>query len=115
MKNKEISKKYLTAALLLYCIGAVFILVLIWALTRLKGENTLSLNAALAVSALCPLVPLGSYTGFVRAGLKIKEIKTKHAVLLVAFYPLVLVFVTVYGIVMIIPSLVSSIINLTRG
>ncbi len=115
MKNKELSKKYLTAALLLYFIGAAFIFALIWALIRLKGESALTFNQALAVSALLPLLPLGSYTGFVRAGLKLKEIKTKHAVLLVAFYPLVLVFVTAYGIVMIIPSLVSSIINLTRG
>ena len=115
MNKKEIAKKYLIFAFLLFFIGTGFLFLFISALVRMKDGITLTPQRVLLMSALCSLVPLGSFTGFVAAGTKIKELKTSHAALIVVLYPLFLVAVTVYGVIMIIPEIIISIRNLVRG
>jgi len=114
MDKKEISKKYLISAAGLYFIGAAVIALVVFALCRL-ADNPVPFGVRAALAFLLPLIPLGSYTGFVISGLKIKEFKTGHAVLLIVFYPFVLAFVTVFGIIMIIPKIISSTIDVIRG
>ena len=69
----------------------------------------------LLVSVLCSLVPLGSFTGFVIAGMRIKELKASKAALLIALFPLVLLGVTAFGILMIVPKIIISVTDLFRG
>ena len=115
MNKKEIAKKYLIFAFLLFFIGTGILFFFISALVRMKEGIALTPQRILMLSALCSLAPLGSFTGFVAAGTKIKELKTSHAALIVALYPLFLLAVTVYGVVMIIPEIIISVRNLVRG
>ena len=114
MDKKEVAKKYLLSSAALYFFGAALLFVFLFALSKLSA-NPLSVNERLIISFLLPLIPLGSFTGFVVFGQKIKEIKTSHAALLVFFFPLVLAFVTAFGIIFIIPKIIISIIDLVRG
>ena len=115
MDKKDIAKKYLISAALLYFIGAVVIGILLWALNRLGGRFDLEAGELIIISLLCPLLPLGSYTGFVVCGTRVKEIKTKTAWVIVVFYPVLLILITVLGIVMIIPYTFKSIVDIIRG
>ena len=114
MDKKEISKKYLVSALFLYFGGAAVLYILLFIINRLSSEP-LDMGLRAALTLILPLIPLGSYTGFVVFGLKLKEIKTKHAAVLVIFFPLVLAFITVFGIILIIPQIISSLIHIIRG
>ena len=114
MDKKEISKKYLVSALFLYFGGAAVLFILLFIINRLSHEPV-ETGLRTALTLLLPLIPLGSYTGFVAFGLKLKEIKTSYAILFIVFYPLVLAFITVSGIILIIPKIISSFINLFRG
>ncbi len=114
MDKKEVSKKYLVSALFLYFGGAAVLFILLFIINRLSSEP-LDMGLRTALTLLLPLIPLGSYTGFVAFGLKLKEIKTSYAVLFIVFYPLVLAFITVSGIILIIPKIISSFINILRG
>ncbi|MCR5208404.1 MAG: hypothetical protein K6C14_08020 [Eubacterium sp.] len=115
MDKKDIAKRYLISAALLYFIGAAVIGIMLWALNRLSGRFDPGAGELILISLLCPLLPLGSFTGFVAFGTRVKGIKTKTAWLLIVFYPVLLVFITVSGIVLIIPCTVKSVISLIRG
>ena len=74
-----------------------------------------TLLQSIALSALLSLIPAGSFTGFVNYGMKIKDIDSKKGALLIVFFPLILAFVTVSGIIMIIPTLIKSLTTLIRS
>ncbi len=110
--EKEFAKKYLITLSALFFGGTAVLFALMLAF---KGfESELTPTAMLGIAALCALVPSGSFAGFVLLGSRIKEIGTKRAVLLIVFFPLILVLVTLYGIVMLIPSAVKTVRNLVR-
>lgn len=115
MNKKEIAKRYLISSLFLFTAGCAVLAALIFAANRLGGKFSFDESDILSAAVIASLVPLGSYTGFVALGTRVNEIKTKHAVLLIVFFPVVLVFVTVFGIIMIIPYTVKSVIDLFRG
>ena len=114
--DKQECKRYLISEIGLYIGGFVIFFA---ALHFLSGSerSSITLTAAQAVlSALAlALVPAGNYAGIVFFGTKIKELKTKHAVLLIVFLPLALAFVTAAGVLLLLPTAMSAAIKIHRG
>ena len=119
MKDKEVAKKYLVAVLALYGGGVLVLTLLTAALARSDtalwhGVAVTPLHA-LACGAALSLLPAGSFTGFVWWGVRLKETELKRGVLFIVLFPLVLIFVTVFGIVMFLPCVFRAVVTIIRG
>ncbi len=108
--NKNISKKYLVSvsALLVLGYGVSFIIL-----------YYISKNAAGAAlySVIAALIPCATYTGAVFFGLRlIKKEKLSRKVIIAVciFFPLTLAFITVSGIILIIPLIIKSVLTLLK-
>ncbi|MBR3148565.1 MAG: hypothetical protein IKF64_00175 [Eubacterium sp.] len=115
MNEKQVAKRYLLSALGLYVFGAVLIGAFAFALGSRAESVSLSGGQIAALAFLLPLLPCASYAGFVSAFLRVKELKRKQMILIVVLFPLVLVGVTVFGLVMLIPNFFRYIIVLFKG
>ena len=110
--DKGYRKRYLLTLLALLVTGfALFSAVLV----ALNTSHKLNMPNLFTLAALCALIPAGSYAGFVTAGTRIGDITAKKAALIILFFPLLLAGVTVFGIIILLPSMVKSITVLIRG
>ena len=117
MNKKEVSKRYLTFGLILFFAGAVLIAAL---LAALKGRASVDLTAGriALISVSSAVLALGSFTGFVLAGLWFSERDKPDRAVIIAvcvFFPITLALLTVFGIIMIIPANIKAITVLLRG
>lgn len=108
--DKEYSKRYLISLSALFFGGTAVLSALLFALGKSAFELNFNLTppVILGTAALCALLPTGSFAGFVLLGSRVKEFNKRKAVLFVIFFPLLLVFVTLYGIVMLVPSVIKT-------
>ena len=108
MSEKQIAKRYLLSVSALYFGGAVLLGAYIFAL-RSRAPGAFGASQAAALAFLLPLVPTASYSGFVQAFLKVKELKKKQMVLFVVFFPVMLAVLLIYGAVMLVPSIIKNV------
>ena len=107
--DKKFAKRYIISMLALYFFGAVFLFLLTFFLSnRNDVENALTIGQVIAVSLLFPLLPCASFAGFCTAFWNIKEFKMWQKIALCVFFPVTLVLITLYGFVMLIPSLIKQ-------
>lgn len=110
MDKKKYAKTYVLSITGLYFIGAVFLFLLLFFLSnRNDVNNALEINQIIGISLLLPLLPCASYAGFCSAFGRIKELNKGWIIALCAFFPITLVLITVYGLLMIIPSIIKQI------
>ena len=112
MNEKQIAKRYLISALALYFCGAVLIGAFAFALSSRPESAELSGGQLAALAFLLPLLPCASFSGFVSAFLRVKELRRNQMVLLVVLFPLVLVGVTLFGLIMLIPNFIKNTVKL---
>jgi len=119
MDEKKIARRYLISVAALYAGGFLVAFLTAYAFVS-KGMTALSLSAGqlvlLGLGMAC--LPAGTYTGFVIAGLKLIENNqlTKGVIVAVCiFFPITLALLTLFGIIMIIPKTVQSLIRLIKG
>ncbi len=115
--DKKNAKNYVWLTLLLLAGGAVLSFLLV---TALNGKGTVSLvlwqRALIALAAA--VVTAGNYTGFVRAGLQFgKGGSLPKAVKIAAgvFFPVTVVVITLWGTLMLLPSMFQAIQTVKRG
>ena len=113
MTEKQIAKRYLISLFALYAAGAVLLTAFIFALAA-RGKTVIGTHQMVALGMLLPLVPCSSYCGFCTAFLKIGELTKTQMILIVVLFPLLLVLLTIYGFVMLIPSIFRGIKALTN-
>ena len=114
MEKKKFAKRYIFSLLGLYFIGAVFLFLLLFFLSnRNDVNNALEINQVIALALTLPLLPCSSYTGFVCAFSKIRELNKMWVIAICIFFPVTLLLITVYGFFMIVPGLIKSIKTLT--
>ncbi len=108
--NKNVSKKYLLSVSALLVLGyAVSFIILYYASKNASGAALLALIAS--------IIPSSSYTGAVYFGLKLVEKERLSRGVMIAvcvFFPLTLAFITVSGIILIIPLIIKSILTLLK-
>ncbi|MBQ7203856.1 MAG: hypothetical protein IJS03_07580 [Eubacterium sp.] len=104
MNEKQIAKRYLLSLFALYFVGAGLLLAFIFALSGRAEATTLDTKTIWLLALLLPLLPCSSYAGFCTAFLKVGELSKRQMVLLVVLFPLVLAALTLYGAVMLLPS-----------
>ena len=119
MDEKKTAKRYCISAAALLAGGFIITFILVYVLTA-TGMATvkLSVGEMLGISLAAALLPVGSFTGFTEAGLRLiqKGRLTKGVIAAVCvFFPVTLVLLTVFGILMTIPRTVKSIAILRRG
>ena len=118
MEKKKTAKRYLISSAALFAAGFAISYVTVIALLS-SGKATVDFTPLQQVllSLGLALLPTGSYTGFVLAGLKLlqKDAPGKGVMLAVCiFFPITLALLTVFGIIMIIPSSVRAVMTLVR-
>lgn len=109
MNEKKIAKRYLISLTALYFIGAVLLTAFMFAVRSRTAEPLITAPQTVLCGLLFPLIPCVSYAGFVTAFMKVGELTKKQMILIVVLYPLVLVALTLYGVVMLVPSIISAI------
>ena len=114
MDKKDAKKYIISLSLLFFAGGALIFGILLAAKTYGAKDIPLSALQLALVSAGCAAVPAGSYAGFCSYFLKKEELTKKESLFIAFLFPLFLLFITVYGIIMIIPSLIKS-IEILRG
>lgn len=119
MDEKKIAKRFLLSVAAIYIGGFLLTFLLSFAFVS-KGMTSLSLSTGqlvlLGLGMAC--VPAGTYTGFVVVGLRMiekNEVSKGVMVAVCIFFPITLALLTVFGIIMIIPKSVQSVIKLIRG
>ena len=114
MEKKKFAKRYIISITGLYFVGAIFLFLLLFFLSnRNDVSNALELNQAAALSLVLPLLPCASYAGFCCAFGKIREFGKMWKIAICIFFPVTLVLITLYGFIMIIPSVIKSIKTLS--
>ena len=109
MDKKKFAKRYILSLTGLYFFGAVFLFLLLFFLSsRNDVTNALEINQVIALSLALPLLPCASYTGFVLAFKNIKELNKLWIIAICIFFPVTLLFITIYGAIMIVPSLIKN-------
>ncbi len=109
MNEKRFAKRYIISLFALYFFGAVFLfLITLFLSNRNDVNNALSINQIIAVSLLFPLLPCASFAGFCMAFWRIKEFKAWQKIAICVFFPITLVLITLYGFVMLIPSVIKQ-------
>ncbi|MBE6720013.1 MAG: hypothetical protein E7571_05080 [Ruminococcaceae bacterium] len=114
MNEKQIAKRYLLSLLLLYAAGAILLTAFIFALSSRQSTAMFKTNHIIMLGMLLPLVPCSSYAGFCNAFLKVDELTKKQMILIVALFPLFIAAVTLYGAVVLVPSVVRYAVRLCR-
>ncbi len=110
MEKKEYAKKYVLSLLGLYFVGAVFLFLITLFLSRSYDvESPLSLNQIIGISLAFPLLPCASFSGFCNVFRRIKEFSRAWKIAICIFFPITLLGITVYGFIMIIPSMIKGI------
>ncbi len=119
MDDKLIARRFLISVAASYAGGFLITFLIAYAFVS-KGMTSLSLSTGqlvlLGLGMAC--LPAGTYTGFVIAGLKLieKNKLTKGVMLAVCiFFPITLALLTLFGIIMIIPKSIQSVIKLIKG
>ncbi len=119
MEKKSFAKKYLISILALFLAGFAVAFVTQYALAGTGYSNlSLSFQQMLLISLLCACLPAGSYCGFVLWGMKVQKKNAPSKGLIVCvciFFPILLALLTIFGIIMIIPSIIKSLSVLIRG
>ena len=109
MNMKKYANRYVLSMLGLYFFGAVFLFLMLFFLSnRNDVNNALEIGQIIALSLLLPLLPCASYAGFCTAFGRIKEFSRGWIIAICAFFPITLVLITIYGLLMIIPSLIKQ-------
>ena len=109
MDEKRFAKRYIISIFSLYFIGAVFIFLLLFFLSnRNDVNNALTIGQVIGVSLLFPLLPCASFAGFCTAFRRIEEFKAWQKAALCIFFPVTLVLITLFGLIMLIPSLIKQ-------
>ena len=115
MEKKKFAKIYVSSMLGLYFFGAVILFLLLFFLSnRNDVNNALEINQIITISLLLPLLPCASYSGFCNAFGRIKQLNKLWIIALCVFFPITLAAITVYGLIMILPSMIKSIILLSE-
>ena len=102
--DKNNTKKYIFSLLLLIIIGYILSFIIFFAVSN-------DVSKAALFSVVSAFVPAGTYNGAVFFGKKLieKERLDKKVIIAVCvFFPITLAFVTVSGIILIIPNLVTA-------
>ncbi|MBR1762838.1 MAG: hypothetical protein IJ731_05670 [Eubacterium sp.] len=109
MNNKRYAKIYVLSMLGLYFIGALIIFLLTFFISKRNDvNNALEINQIIVISLLLPLVPCASYAGFCTAFGRIKEFGKFWKIAICIFFPITLFAITLYGLFMIIPSMIKQ-------
>ena len=114
MSKKKIAKRYLISLFVLYFAGALLMTAFVFALSSRSTSVVLQTNQIFALGLLLPLVPCASYAGFCTAFLRVDELSKNQMVLIVAFIPVVLVLLTVFGAFALLPSVIYYIYVLIK-
>lgn len=115
MNEKSIAKKYLISIILLYVIGAAVLFLMAYSIVQSgRAVSVWSTERMLMFSLCYSLVPCGSYAGFCNAFMKVETLSKNAQIILAVLFPIVLVLITVYGIIMIIPSIIKSVVTLIK-
>ena len=115
MEKKKVAKIYILSMLALYFFGFVLVFLLTYFVSKNPGSNyELSINQTLAIAMLCPLIPCASYAGFCVSFSKLRQLNRAWIVALCIFFPITLIFITAFGMVMIIPSIIKQIMVLLK-
>ena len=110
MNNKRYAKIYVLSMLGLYFVGAVVLFLLTFFISKRNDvNNALEINQIIVISLLLPLVPCSSYAGFCTAFGRIKEFGKFWKIAICIFFPITLFAITLYGLFMIIPSMIGKI------
>ena len=119
MDKKSIEKRYLISVFALYFIGAAILCAFIIAAGESEAEifSNIDLDVLMAVriALIAAAIPAGAYTGAVITALKFRDIDKSKAVFVIIFFPFILAFTIIFGIIMLIPYTVYSIIKIIRG
>jgi len=115
MDKKEFAKRYLASITLLYVIGTAVLFALLLAVVKSgKTASAWSPQRLLLFSMLYSLLPAASYSGFCNAFQNVETFSKTMQIMLAVFFPVTLVLITAYGLVMIVPSIVKNIIILLK-
>lgn len=110
MDNKKYAKRYIFSLFGLYLFGAVFLFLITFFLSnRNDVNNALTINQVIGIALLFPLLPCASFAGFCTAFGKIRELNRFWIIAICVFFPITLIVITLYGFVMIIPSIIKNI------
>lgn len=117
MNKKEISKRYLISGSVLFFAGAAVIFILCLVLNG-KSQHPFTVSQLVLAAVLSGMLALGSYTGFVLAGLKVGKAEAlgkKTIIAVCVFFPITLALLTVFGIIMIIPAFIKATVTLLKN
>lgn len=110
MDKKKYAKRYVLSLFGLYMFGAVFLFLIAFFLNRSYDvDSPLSIYQIILISLLFPLLPCASFSGFCNAFFRIKEFSRPWKIAIIVFFPITLVLITLYGFIMIIPSIIKNI------
>jgi len=110
MDSKKYAKRYILSILGLYFFGAVILFMVVLLLSnRDDVNNAITINQIIGISLLFPLLPCASFAGFCTAFGKIKELNRFWIIAICVFFPITLIIITLYGFIMIIPSIITNI------
>lgn len=115
MNNKYVAKKYIIAVSIMMVAFFGITMLLMYLLNL--GGSLLKPTAieAILISLGSAYLPCASFTGFCICFLPAREMSKTKMILIVVFFPLVLAFITMIGIIMLIPTYIKEIIILTKN
>lgn len=115
MEKKSIAKWYLASIFGLYIFGVLLLFGITFSLVKSGRANPeFGINWILMISLLCPLIPCGSYAGFCTSMMHIKEFGRVQITAICVLFPITLAIITVFGMIMIIPSIIKEITVLLK-
>jgi hypothetical protein len=113
MKNKDTTKKYLKGVTVLFVATLLLSLLIVFALIGSGlSEVDWTVWQRILVSCACAYVPCGAYTGFCVTFLKIDTLSQKQCALFVIFCVPIILFIIVYGIIMLVPTVLKSVLKI---
>lgn len=114
MNDKNVAKKYIIAVSIMM-VAFFGITMLLMYLLKLGGSLLQpTTSEAMLISLASAYLPCASFTGFCVCFLPVREMKKTRMILLVVFFPLTLAFITLIGIIMLIPTYIKEIIVLAK-
>lgn len=108
--TKKVGIKYILGLTGIFFAGFVTLVIMLFALKN-KGYETAQLESAkiLLLSFCLALIPTGSFSGFVVAFNRIDELNVRKMSLIVVFCIPIVLGMVVFGLIMIIPSIIMTV------
>lgn len=115
MTKKQIAKRFLISALALFFALLLVSLLIVFGF-YFSGKMTADFTPAqlLLMSVAGAYIPTASYTGFCVCFINVNEFSKFAKFAIVFLFPLTLVFITLVGIIMVVPTIIKSIIILIK-